>query len=355
MYRRGQASLITVMILVAFALILGTALATYFTSTLNNYRVQVDILDTLNYEATHISLKPLATVNETQWVSLKRLDNTRKPFFIAVQIEDSGTYAYVSCNDVLIYNYTMDRDGIMCSEDNDCTPSTPIIVRGSVYVLGDNGVATYDVYAKLRGLSPTPPSYICRVPSFEPNSTIISISIGSAKQMYIHIATVIDNVPYIVKTYKIVAGTAIAIPIPTVTLPITAAPITTTTIATTTRAPTVTIPQTRTAVATTTAISPRVSLVISVYSDWGTGINVGIDIKNTGSSPITNWRLTIRMSSQITSMWNANYQYLGNNLWLIIPLPWSSTIYPGSTINIGFIANKQGDLPYPEVISFEYT
>jgi len=72
-------------------------------------------------------------------------------------------------------------------------------------VLGETDVIPYSIYAKMYEYNQTPPGYgyICRIDSFEPNVTILSILIGDAKEIYIHIITLIDNIPYIVKTYEI--------------------------------------------------------------------------------------------------------------------------------------------------------
>ncbi|ADM28483.1 hypothetical protein Igag_1686 [Ignisphaera aggregans DSM 17230] len=207
---RGQASFLTTMILVAFALILGTAMAIYFISTLNSYRSQVNIVDTLVYESANIVLKPIATdtVNGYEWVLLKRLDNMRRPFFIAVEAIGSSSSTYISCNSIFVYNYSRDRDGIMCSNDGDCSPSKPATFTSGVYALGESGIIPYNIYAKIYGYSSTPPGYgyICYIDSFEPSATILSISIGISREINIHIINIIDNTPYIVKTYSIKVG-----------------------------------------------------------------------------------------------------------------------------------------------------
>jgi len=137
---------------------------------------------------------------------------------------------------------------------------------------------------------------------------------------------------------------------------------TTRTTTTTTSPRTTTTTTTRTTTTTATVTSPvttttvgSVSVRISVASDWGTGISVNIYISNNGNQIVKNWSLKIRMTSQITSIWGANYQNLGNNIWLLTPVSWSSTIYPRLTITIGFIANKQGSQPYPSIVEFTYT
>jgi len=157
-------------------------------------------------------------------------------------------------------------------------------------------------------------------------------------------------------TYTTVTGTPTTTPITTTTTttPVTTPTTTRTTITTTTTtSPTTTTTSPVTTTTTTTAVP--VSVRISVDSDWGTGIVVNIYISNSGSQIIRNWSLKIQMTSQITSIWNANYQYLGNNIWQITPVSWTSTIYPRSTISIGFIANKQGTQPYPTLVEFTYT
>ena len=51
----------------------------------------------------------------------------------------------------------------------------------------------------------------------------------------------------------------------------------------------------------------------TVSSDWGSGFNADVKVTNTGSAPITSWKVTWTWSGsqRVTSMWNATYTQSG--------------------------------------------
>ena len=96
--------------------------------------------------------------------------------------------------------------------------------------------------------------------------------------------------------------------------------------------------------------SLEVSLVID--SDWNTGFVARIYITNVGDTPVSGWYVKIYMTSTINSIWGANAEYIGNNTYVLTPVGYTSVIDPGETIEIGFVAEKQGDHPYPEIVDY---
>ncbi len=96
--------------------------------------------------------------------------------------------------------------------------------------------------------------------------------------------------------------------------------------------------------------SLEVNLVID--SDWSTGFVARIYITNNGDTPVSNWYIKIYMTSTIQSIWGGTAQYLGNNTYIITPAGYTAIIDPGETVEVGFVAEKAGDHPYPEVVDY---
>lgn len=96
--------------------------------------------------------------------------------------------------------------------------------------------------------------------------------------------------------------------------------------------------------------SLEVTLVID--SEWNTGFVARIYITNVGDTPVSGWYVKIYMTSLINSIWGANAEYMGNNTYMLTPVGYTSVIGPGETVEIGFVAEKQGDHPYPEIVDY---
>lgn len=89
------------------------------------------------------------------------------------------------------------------------------------------------------------------------------------------------------------------------------------------------------------------SIVYTVTSDWGTGFNGQIDIKNTGTTSVSNWVLTFNFPGQISSLWNGVISSHVGNAYTVSPASWNSTIAPGSSVSIGFTASPGGGTAVP--------
>ena len=61
------------------------------------------------------------------------------------------------------------------------------------------------------------------------------------------------------------------------------------------------------------------SITFTNTSDWGTGFNGKIDIKNTGSAAVNNWSLDFDFAGQINSIWNASISSHVGNHFVIVP------------------------------------
>ncbi|MCE4599732.1 MAG: cellulase family glycosylhydrolase [Desulfurococcales archaeon] len=94
------------------------------------------------------------------------------------------------------------------------------------------------------------------------------------------------------------------------------------------------------------------SVELVIDSEWSSGFVAKIYITNNGDTPISGWYVEIYMTSNITSIWGASYEYLGNNTFKLKPVGYTSVIEPGETIEVGFVAEKHGDHPLPEIVEY---
>lgn len=92
-----------------------------------------------------------------------------------------------------------------------------------------------------------------------------------------------------------------------------------------------------TPVATPTPSAGTLSVVHFLDNAWGTGMQVRIQVRNTGRTSVTNWSVAFDYPATITSIWNAQHQQAGSRVTLT-PVSWNRTIAAGQTIDIGFIA-----------------
>lgn len=85
----------------------------------------------------------------------------------------------------------------------------------------------------------------------------------------------------------------------------------------------------------------------NVGSEWNSGYNADITIKNTGSSAIRDWQLSFDYPQKITSLWNGSIANEQGNSYVVKPAGWNSIIEPGQTVTVGFTAQKSGDIKPP--------
>lgn len=83
------------------------------------------------------------------------------------------------------------------------------------------------------------------------------------------------------------------------------------------------------------AASADVSVTFVVDSAWADGYNARIEIENTGSDPINGWELSYVGGPEISSLWNADWQVVGDQTTLT-NLDWNGTITAGEVVEIGF-------------------
>ena len=83
------------------------------------------------------------------------------------------------------------------------------------------------------------------------------------------------------------------------------------------------------------AATADVSVTFVVDSAWADGYNARIEIQNTGSTSIDGWELSYVDGPEISSLWNADWQVVGDQTTLT-NLDWNGTITAGAVVEIGF-------------------
>ena len=72
-----------------------------------------------------------------------------------------------------------------------------------------------------------------------------------------------------------------------------------------------------------------VSVRFVVDSAWSDGYNAHIEIENVGASTIEGWELSYTDGPEISSLWNADWEVVGDRT-ILSSLEWNSVLAPGA-------------------------
>jgi len=91
----------------------------------------------------------------------------------------------------------------------------------------------------------------------------------------------------------------------------------------------------------TTVIFPQASVSFSITSDWGSGFNSQVVIRNVSSQMLTNWSISFQMTPAISTIWSAGIvsQSGGNYVINAASSTWNNSIAPGASATFGFSAS----------------
>ncbi|MDD6372873.1 MAG: cellulase family glycosylhydrolase [Bifidobacteriaceae bacterium] len=79
----------------------------------------------------------------------------------------------------------------------------------------------------------------------------------------------------------------------------------------------------------------------AVYGDWGTGAIGAIELRNSTSSAWNDgWTVEFDTTGTIDNIWCAQIVSHTGNHYVVKSMSWNSTVWPGQTVNFGFILNK---------------
>lgn len=98
---------------------------------------------------------------------------------------------------------------------------------------------------------------------------------------------------------------------------------------------------------TATAFTSSCQVTYTVSSQWGSGFNADVTIKNNGSA-LNSWTLTWAFpgNQQITNAWNTNATQSGKNV-TAVNMPYNGNIPTGGTASFGFGASYSGTNSVP--------
>ena len=92
-----------------------------------------------------------------------------------------------------------------------------------------------------------------------------------------------------------------------------------------------------------------------ILSDWGSGYQAEVAIRNTGDAPIPDWSLRFALPGRITGMWNARIASISGDAYVITPVPYNQTIPPGGEVRFGFLGAPGGIVGGPKNLAFSET
>ena len=81
-----------------------------------------------------------------------------------------------------------------------------------------------------------------------------------------------------------------------------------------------------------------ISVSVKVTSDWGSGRNVDLTVKNAGSAPINGWSVSMPWSGSSVSMWNATSRLAGGVL-TATNVAWNGSLAAGASATVGLTDN----------------
>ncbi len=81
-------------------------------------------------------------------------------------------------------------------------------------------------------------------------------------------------------------------------------------------------------------------ILFAVTSDWGTGFNGYITIKNTTSSSWTSWTLSLDFAGKITSIWDAHVASRANDHYEIENAAYDGFVEPDGSVTFGFTGTR---------------
>jgi len=85
-----------------------------------------------------------------------------------------------------------------------------------------------------------------------------------------------------------------------------------------------------------TSTSGSTTVTYTTTSDWGSGFNGELKVKNTGSAAITGWSMEFDFDKTISGMWNAKVSSHQGTHYVVVPESYSAAIAAGSEISVGF-------------------
>ncbi|MFN7921823.1 MAG: cellulose binding domain-containing protein [Bryobacteraceae bacterium] len=97
----------------------------------------------------------------------------------------------------------------------------------------------------------------------------------------------------------------------------------------------------------TPAFAQQAALVYHLDSSWGTGLQAGITVTNTGKTTLKGWTLAFDYPHQINSLWDAKIRSQKGASYVLEGPGWNKDLVPGGQAWIGWVATLSGDPKAP--------
>lgn len=81
------------------------------------------------------------------------------------------------------------------------------------------------------------------------------------------------------------------------------------------------------------------NLALQVTTDWGTGFQAEVQVRNTGSTTINHWIMEFDYAPTISSIWNARIVSRTGTRYVIEGAAWNANLAAGATTAFGFVAD----------------
>ena len=88
--------------------------------------------------------------------------------------------------------------------------------------------------------------------------------------------------------------------------------------------------------------TPSTAVTLSVTSDWGSGFNGDVTVRNTTSTAYANWTVDFDFDGQISSLWNGAIASHSGNHYTVRNASWNGSVAAGSSTTFGFTATPGG-------------
>jgi GH18 family chitinase len=87
----------------------------------------------------------------------------------------------------------------------------------------------------------------------------------------------------------------------------------------------------------------RLSAILTVVSDWGTGFTGDVKVSNAGDTPLEGWTVTFDFAGEIGSLWNGEIVSRNGSTYTVRGASWNSTVPAEGSVNFGFNATPGGE------------
>jgi len=94
-------------------------------------------------------------------------------------------------------------------------------------------------------------------------------------------------------------------------------------------------------------MTANVTPVYAVTTDWNTGLQAELKLRNLDTTAVNNWTLEFDFSSRITSIWNASIKSHVGNHYVITGASWNANLPGSGAVDFGFVASKNSTYAAP--------